>query len=440
MRNTPEVSYRPRGRTARAMAIGLTAVLTGGLLAACSSSDDGGDGDQITLTVGVFGQFGYEEAGLYDEYMDLNPHIKIQQDSITENKDYIAQLLTRLSQGSGLADIQAIEVANIADMAGDLNARWVDFNEYEDVDTSHFAPWKLVQSTSADGRLIGLGTDIGPTAICYRKDHFEAAGLPTDREEVGALWAGDWSAYIETGEQFQENAPDGVSWVDSPGGVYNGVVSSYEERYYDAQGELIYEDSEAVQAAWELGVRTEESGLSTRQKQFTQEWDRAMANGDFATISCPAWMLGYIQEKAGDAAAGLWDAAPAPVPSNWGGAFVGVPEAGKNREEAVKLAAWLTAPEQQAKLFSERGSFPSSLEAQQESVVQEATHPYFEGMPMGEIFSAAAAEIPPTIIGPRDQRIQEAFADGLLQIAQQGESPEAAWNDTLSRIQNALDE
>lgn len=216
MRNTPEVSYRPRGRTARAMAIGLTAVLTGGLLAACSSSDDGGDGDQITLTVGVFGQFGYEEAGLYDEYMDLNPHIKIQQDSITENKDYIAQLLTRLSQGSGLADIQAIEVANIADMAGDLNARWVDFNEYEDVDTSHFAPWKLVQSTSADGRLIGLGTDIGPTAICYRKDHFEAAGLPTDREEVGALWAGDWSAYIETGEQFQENAPDGVSWVDSP--------------------------------------------------------------------------------------------------------------------------------------------------------------------------------------------------------------------------------
>ena len=55
--------------------------------------------------------------------------------------------------------------------------------------------------------------------------------------------------------------------------------------------------------------------------------------------------------------------AAAPKPGNWGGSFLAVPKAGKNTEEAAKLAAWLTAPEQQAKLFAKRGSFPSAQAA-----------------------------------------------------------------------------
>ena len=40
----------------------------------------------------------------------------------------------------------------------------------------------------SDGRLIGLPTDVGSLAVCYRKDLFEAAGLPTERDAgVGAL-------------------------------------------------------------------------------------------------------------------------------------------------------------------------------------------------------------------------------------------------------------
>ncbi len=45
---------------------------------------------------------------------------------------------------------------------------------------------------------------------------------------------------------------------------------------------------------------------------------------------------------------------------NWGGSFLGDTQGGKNVKEAQKLVAWLTAPEQQAKLFAVQGSFPSA--------------------------------------------------------------------------------
>src|SRR5687768_13758611 len=71
-------------RAARTAAVRLGAVaLTGALLAACGSgSSDGASdsaGGKVTLTVDLFGSFGYKEAGLYAEYEKLHPNVKIKQ-------------------------------------------------------------------------------------------------------------------------------------------------------------------------------------------------------------------------------------------------------------------------------------------------------------------------------------------------------------------------
>ncbi|NJP67480.1 extracellular solute-binding protein [Streptomyces spiramenti] len=427
----------PRTRMTRRAAVGTAAMMLA--VTACSSggdSDGGDDSGKITLTVGVFGQFGLEEAGLYEEYMELNDNIVIEQTSVQKSEDYYPALLTRLPTGSGLMDIQAIEVANVYEVTNELSQYFVDFNDY-DVDTGHFLDFKLAQATNADGKVVGLGTDIGPMGICYRTDHFEAAGLPTDRDEVAALWADDWQAYIDTGKEFVKSDVD-AAWVDVAGGVFNAVVNTYEERFYDTSGEVVYQESEAVQTAWDLAMDAAESGITAKQKQFEPEWDRAIANGDFATVSCPAWMLGYIQDKADEAGEGLWDFAHAPSPGNWGGAFLSVTDASEHKEEAAKLAAWLTAPEQQARFFAERGSFPSSAEAVQAPEVADATHEYFQDAPIGQLFTEAAEGIPTLVLGPRDQVIQEQIANGLLAADTQGLSSEEAWESTVSSIENAL--
>ncbi|TLQ45738.1 ABC transporter substrate-binding protein [Streptomyces marianii] len=434
----------------RTVILAVVAALGAGLLAGCaedgegpggSSANGGGGGKgRTTITVGVFGAFGLKEAGLYDEYMRLHKDIEIKQTSIERNENYYPQLLTHLGSGSGLADIQAVEVNNIAEITATQADKLVDLGKAEGVSKGAFLPWKWAQATSKDGKTVGLGTDIGPQGICYRKDLFAKAGLPTDREALGRLWAGDWNKYLAAGKQFKAKAPKGTAFVDSASGVMAAITGSSARRFYDGNGEVVYKTNPAVKQAWDIAAAFATEGLTGRLQQFTPAWDQGYANGTFATVSCPAWMLGYIQDKGGAAGKDKWDVAPAPKPGNWGGSFLIVPEAGRNKTEAAKLAAWLTAPEQQAKLFEKRGSFPSAKAAYSLPAVAGAEHEYFGGAPIGEIFSRAAEGIPVTIIGPKDLVIAQNLADvGMLQVDQKGRSSKEGWDAAVKAIDNALD-
>ncbi|MBZ9595995.1 MULTISPECIES: ABC transporter substrate-binding protein [Streptomyces] len=450
MRAQSPARARARRTLATAVAtMGAAALLLGGCAqdpdAAPEPGSSSADGKgRTTLTVGVFGAFGLQEAGLYDEYMAKNPSIRIEQTSIERNENYYPQLLTHLGTGSGLADIQAVEVNNIAEITATQADKLVDLGKAPGVDKAAYLPWKWAQGTAPaakGGATVGLGTDIGPQGICYRKDLFEAAGLPTDREAVGALWAGDWNKYLETGKAYKAKAGDGKAFVDSASGVMAAVTGSSAQRFYDEQGKVVYKTNPAVRGAFDLAASFATEGLSAKLQQFTPGWDQGFANGAFATVSCPAWMLGYIQDKAGPSGKDKWDVAQAPKPSNWGGSFLVVPKAGKRAEEAAKLAAWLTAPEQQAKLFEKRGSFPSASAAYKLPTVSGAKHAYFGGAPIGEIFSKAAQGVPVAAVGPKDLVISQNLSDiGMLQVDQKGRSPQEGWEAAVKAIDNALDQ
>ncbi len=100
---------------------------------------------------------------------------------------------------SGAADIEAVEVDWLTEFmqypdkfedlsSPDVEGRWLD--------------WKVQAATTEDGKLVGYGTDIGPEAVCYRADLFEAAGLPTEREEVATFLGDSWEDYFAAGEEF----------------------------------------------------------------------------------------------------------------------------------------------------------------------------------------------------------------------------------------------
>jgi cellobiose transport system substrate-binding protein len=432
----------------RLMAFAAVAALTTGLLAGCAEdSDDGssnasGDGDsngKITLTVGTFGVFGYKQAGLYDEYMKLHPNINIKENVTERNDVYYPKVLTRLQAGSGADDLQAIEVGNITEVVQTQGDKFEDLGKA--VDKSSYLDWKWNQATTKDGKTIGLGSDIGPMAMCYRKDLFQQAGLPTDRDELAKAWGGDWNKFVDLGKQYMKHAPNGTKFVDSAAGVYNAVIAGSADRYYTRDGKTDYEDSAGRKTAWDVSMKVATSNMSAKLKQFDKPWDQAYANGKFATVSCPPWMLGYIEQKAGDTGKGKWDVAPAPTAGNWGGSFVGVPSQGKHKDEAIKLAAWLTAPEQQAKVFAKQASFPSTPKAYGDLKVQPDTDTYFSKAPIAKIFSDAAKTIPDAYFGPKDQQIGTAITDvGVLQVEQQGKSPAQGWKSAQNEIKDVLGE
>jgi cellobiose transport system substrate-binding protein len=420
------------------------AALGAGLLAGCA--DDGGDEDSSSsgggsgktkITLGLFGTMGFEEAGLYKEYEKLHPDIDIQQTVVERNENYYPALVNHLTTNSGLQDIQGVEVANINEVTNTYADKLVDLSKYGK--ESDYLPWKWQQATTKAGQTIGLGTDVGPMAICYRKDLFEQAGLPADREEVSKLWAGSWEKFVDVGRQYQEKAPKGTTFLDSPGGLIQAIIGGEEERFYDSSGKVIYKTNPAVKDAFDLTAEAAEDGLTGNQTQFQPAWDQTIANNKFAAISCPPWMLGYIKGKSKPEAAGKWDVATSPKPGNWGGSFLAVPKSGKNVEEAAKLAAWLTAPEQQAKLFKVQGSFPSAQTAYDLPEVTGAKNEMTGDAPIGTIFAEAAKESPIQVIGPKDQIIMQSLTDNGVILVAQGKSPKEAWDNAVKTIDNALE-
>ncbi|MET9885397.1 extracellular solute-binding protein [Streptomyces sp. NPDC006430] len=436
----------PLTRTAERAAVRLGAVaLAGVLLAACGSGSGSGSGDAssdaaggpVTLTVDLFGAFGYQEAGLYAEYEQLHPHIKIKQTDTEDEQDYWKSLQTRLAGGGGLADVQGIEVGRIASVTQQQADKFADLNAYGAAALKDgFAPAKWAAATTKDGKVLGLGTDVGPEAMCYRSDLLGAAGLPTDRTELEARWS-TWDGYLELGRQYKEKAPAGSAWLDSVGSLNAVVVGQQKERYYDNSGALIYENSPAVKAAWEASVKAAGEGLSAKLDQWSPPWNQAFSSGSFATMPCPAWMLGYIKGQAGEAGRGKWDVAKLPGGAgNWGGSYLAVPRAARHKKEAYELIKWLTAPEQQTKVFRKQGNFPSATGAIAQ--VADAKDPYFSDAPIGRIFGDAAQNSPVQVLGVHDKDIADQINNALSEVERKGTAPETAWSNAKKAVKNAL--
>ncbi len=434
-------------RTARTKFSRLVGAIAVGVLAltGCGSSKDTGNtassaNDKITLKVGLFGTFGFKEAGLYDQYMAKHPNIKIEEQSVEQEQTYYQGLQTHLGAGSGLADIQGIEVGRIADVVANQAGKWTDLNTLGAAELkSTFYEWKWDAATTKDGQLVGLGTDIGPEAICYRSDLFKQAGLPTDRAELASRWS-TWQGFIDLGRQYHARAPKGSAFTDSAAGMFNAIIGQSQEQFYDAGGGLVYETNPAVRTAWDLSMQAAGAGISAKLKQFDTAWNSGFASGSFATVACPAWMIGYIKGQAGDGASGKWNVAALPGggAGNWGGSYLGVPKASRHAKEAYELAKWLTAPEQQVTMWLKGQHFPSSSTAAADPKVATATDPYFSGAPLGTLFSAAAQKMPIAFNGPQAGVIKDQFSNGIVAVEQQGRSPDAAWQATLKSIKDAL--
>ena len=439
-RTTTSALRRVPAFLAAALAFGALAVGCGGgddstnTNAAATTSDE-----PVTLNVGLFGTFGYKEAGLYDEYMADHPNVKIVETSVEQEGEYYQALQTHLAANSGLADIQGIEVGRIAEVTSLQPDKWVDLNTLGagDVEDTFF-PWKWGAATTADGKTLGLGTDTGPLAICYRHDLLEAAGMTSDRDELATEWD-SWESFLAFGAEYLKNAPKGVSFMDSAGGLYNAIIGQSEEQYYDEDGNTIYDSNPAVKDAWYTAAQAAEDGLSAKLKQFDTEWNTGFVNGAFATIACPAWMIGYIKSQAGDDGSGKWDVANIPGDGgNWGGSYLSIPTASEHPAEAYELIKWLTAPEQQIKMWTTAQHFPSSSTASADPAVEAATDDYFSGAPLGELFKASADDLPVAVLGPKDGTIKDTFSNGLL-LVEQGQGIDEAWQKTLDDISNAVE-
>jgi cellobiose transport system substrate-binding protein len=395
---------------------------------------------KVTLTVGVFGTFGFKEAGLYDAYTKQHPNITIKEDTVEQSSDYWTRLKTRLASGSGLADVQGIEIGFVSDVVQNHADQFVDFGSLPEAGSlkSSFYDWKWQQATSPDNKTVGLGTDAGPEAICYRPDLLKAAGLPSDGAELANKWS-SWEDYIAFGKQYEASTtkPAGSRFVDSAASIFSTAVYQGKNAYNDDSGKPDPKNSDGVTNAWKYATEAAQAKITAGLSQFSPPWNKAFSSGAFATIACPTWMMGYIQGQAGPAGNGKWSVAPV-LPggaTNWGGSWLGVPKASKHQKEAVALVEWLTGKQQQVTMWTEGGHWPSNSEAAADPSVKSAKAAYFSDAPVGQIFGAISdkMKIPP--IGLYDTQMQTAFTQQLTNVETKGTDPGKAFDAALKAVE-----
>ncbi|MBW9092479.1 carbohydrate ABC transporter substrate-binding protein [Microbacterium jejuense] len=418
-------------RAFRRSAVALAAFSASAIvLAGCASGsgdDAGGSDDQITLTVATFNDFGYTK-DLLAEYTKEHPNIKVVHNKAATSNDARANYFQKLGK-KGLSDIEAIEVDwlpevmkysdLLAPVPEDLTDRWLD--------------WKVEAATDPDGNLIGYGTDIGPEAVCYRQDLFEAAGLPTDPADVAAAIDGDWSKYFALGEQY--TAATGEAFFDSAGSTYQGMINQVEAAYEDPEnGDIIATENPEVKDIYDQ-VLAASATQSAHLGQWSDDWYAGMSNGAFATLLCPGWMLGQITGNAPDTTG--WNIANV-FPNgggNWGGSYLTVPANGPHVKEAQELADWLTAPEQQIKAFENAGTFPSQVKALESDTLLSSTNEYFNNAPVGQIFTdrANAVTVAP-FKGEYYFQINDAMQQALTRVEDGTQDAKTSWDQWVSEV------
>jgi cellobiose transport system substrate-binding protein len=398
--------------------------------AACSGGQQTPAG-KTTLSIAFWGDFGLDE--LEKQYEAANTNVDI----VLRTGEYAAQhdaLQQAVIAGSGAADIAAIDEGFIVQFRSQADKFVNLLDKGAGSREGDYLAWKWDQAKTADGKVIGLGTDIGGLAMCYRTDLFQAAGLPTEREAVSALWP-TWDQFFAVGQQYV-TASGGKKFVDNATNLYNPILGQQPVGHFDTSETLKMDGGPKV--AFDLSVKAISLGLSGNLAPFSPEWNAGFTNGNFAVLACPAWMLGHIKNTAGTDGTGQWDVAAIPGGGgNWGGSFLTIPAQGKNIDEAYKFIDWVTQPAQQLAIFQKVGNMPSQPGMYKDPALLDFKNDYFNNAPVGQIFTKTAENLKPQYLGKNNGKVRTAVENVLNSVQGGTLAADQAWAKAVTDAEAA---
>ncbi len=430
--------------TRKAGAVTALAITTAMLATACSNGG-GGDAAEVgeatdenrpdTLTVAAWMDFPQELLDSFEEQYG----IEVQVNSFPDGASAQEVLRNGLAaNGAGLSDVHLIELDWWTEMMAvpedwatlpAIDGRWVD--------------WKVTQGSVGDA-VKGYGTDIGPLAIAFDSQLLADAGLPSEPDAFAEFVGGEnatWESFLEAGRQFTE-ASD-AAWVDSMTTPMQAAINLLPAAFENPEtgNAKPLADNTEIHDLFMTFANAAHEMVSAGIAIGNPDWGAGFQSRQWATVITPAWMAGIIAENA----AGIdgWRIADV-FPEgggNWGGSFFSVPATGDHVEWAVKLADYLTSAEAAVAWFNTTGQFPSQVEAMGDPAIAETENEFFGNQRVGAIYGqlaeAAGDAAAGGFRGVSFAGIQTLVMDGLRRVESGAQTPEQAWESTVSEF-NAL--
>jgi multiple sugar transport system substrate-binding protein len=293
-------------------------------------------------------------------------------------------------------------VVNLADCAGITDAK------------STFIDWTWNQVTFGEENAVyAIPQDIGPEALYYRADLFEAAGLdvPTTWDEYAADAAiiREQGGYITNFSQSDINAFAGLvwqaggQWFANDGESWDVTLDSAEStKVADYWQGLLDEDLVGTVAPW------------------TDEWNAAYNSGEMWTWVSAVWGANTISSGAPDTS-GKWAVAPMPqwtegesAAGNWGGSTTAVLSGSDHPYEAAQFALWLNSDADALTAMNKSANiYPATVDGASLPVFAEGLD-FYGGQKIYDVFADAATNVNPDFTwGPTMTQTYTDVADGF---------------------------
>jgi cellobiose transport system substrate-binding protein len=423
------------GRVKRVITTAATFAAAALLVVGCSGGSGGNSGSSGSKTFEFWSFANINTKYDTDRYQKAHPDVHIKLTEVGSTTETATALTTALAGGK-VPDLVIIQGDNMPSFMKSPD-NFVDLRTLgADKIKGDYLDWVMAQSTTQDGKIIGIPTDVGGLAVAYRTDLFQAAGLPTDRDQLSKMWS-TWDAFIDFGKQYVQKT--GKPFIDNtPTSVFFQAVNQGTERYYTPDHKLSYDTNPQVKAAFDLTLKAFQAGISAKQQSFSSEWTAGLGKGSFAVVCAPSWMLNQMKTNA-PATAGKWDIATIPGGSgNWGGSYLAIPKRAKNPKAAWDYIKEIQSPQGQLTHFLSQGSLPTTPSVYNDPQLISRTEPFFNNAPIGKIYTQSVVGIKPFYIGPDDATIGNELLNTLISVEQGKVTPANAWSTALTNVKNAL--
>lgn len=404
--------------------LGMAGAAVGATGVGCSSDDKTPSGDSKNLSLW------YWSGGLSDKVVaDVATKFSDITFKATQiGGDFKQKLVTTITSRQFMPDITGLKGEDIAYFMSQQN-QFLDLNELgADSLKSQYLEWKWKQGSTPDGKLIGFPIDIGPTALFYRADVYQKAGLPTEPADVAAAMP-TWDAFFDAGVKLKKAIPTAFMVVDASE-VYSMAIGQSTKRYVDTDNRFIGEQDH-VRRAWDLAIKAVRLGIDGKTTSGGQDFNAALNSGVLPSKLGAAWIALDIKSAAGKTS-GKWRVAPMPEgPANQGGSFLAIPKSSGNPTKAFEIIKWMLSPDNQARGYTDASLFPSAP-ATYKMPALTGPDEFFGGQVTIDVLGLAAEKIPVAYESPHDAAVQEPYLTELTNIEAKGKNPDAAWTDAVA--------
>jgi len=321
------------------------------------------------------------------------PKVKVKLANVGTGTDQYTKLQNAIKAGSGAPDVAQIEYGVIPQFA--LAKSLVDLKTFGfDSLKSDYAPGPWGDVT-VDGGLWGLPQDSGPMALFYNKKIFDQYGLTVPKT---------WDEYVADAKKLHAANPKEYITNDTGDpGMTTSMIWQAGGQPFKVDGNKISinlqdQGTKKYTAVWNQLV---EGKLLSTVPGWSDDWYKALGNGQVASLISGAWMPGILESSVKDGS-GDWRVAPMPTydgtPANAenGGSSQAVIKQSKHQALAAGFVRWLNDSEDSISIFLKAGGgFPSTTKDLSSSAFLDTAPDYFGGQKINQVLADGAQNVLP---------------------------------------------